>query len=48
MPRKKHPSKEIESALQELEKLGWKLIEGKGHCCGILRCPANDQASDQE
>jgi len=41
--RKKHTSKEIEGVLQELEKLGWNLIEGKGHCWGILRCPANDQ-----
>lgn len=43
MPRKRHTSKEIEGVLQELEKLGWKLIEEKGIVWGILRCPANDQ-----
>ena len=41
--RKKHTSKEIEAVILELEALGWSLIEGKGHCWGILRCPANDQ-----
>ena len=43
MPRKKHTSKEIEAVIQELEELGWDLIEGKGHAWGILRCPANDK-----
>jgi hypothetical protein len=36
-----YASKEIEGVLQELETLGWNLIEGKGHCWGILRCPAD-------
>ena len=43
MPRKKHTSKEIEAVIQELEALGWDLIDGKGHVWGILRCPANDK-----
>ena len=43
MPRKKHTSKEIEAVVQELEALGWDLIEGRGHVWGILRCPANDK-----
>ncbi|NDW01084.1 hypothetical protein [Salipiger sp. PrR002] len=43
MPRKKHTSKEIEAVIQELEALGWALVEGKGHAWGILRCPANDK-----
>ncbi len=36
MPRKKHTSKEIEAVIQELEELGWDLIEGKGHACPPL------------
>jgi len=30
MARKKHPSKDIENALQELESLGWQVEEAKG------------------
>lgn len=30
MARTKHPSKDIESALQELETLGWSVEEAKG------------------
>ena len=30
MARTKHPSKDIESALQELEALGWNVEEAKG------------------
>jgi hypothetical protein len=41
--RKRHTSKEIEKVIQELEALGWELIEGRGHAWGILRCPTNDQ-----
>lgn len=41
MSRKRHPSKEIEAVIQELEALGWTVIEGKGHAWGILRCPQN-------
>lgn len=44
MPRTKHPSKDIESALQELEALGWSVEEAKGrsaHSWGYVLCPAN-------
>jgi hypothetical protein len=44
MARKKHPSKDIESALQELEDLGWQVEEAKGrsaHSWGYVLCPAN-------
>lgn len=43
MSRKRHPSKKIEAALQELEARGWVVIEGKGHAWGLLRCPANSK-----
>ena len=43
MARKRHPSKEIEAMIQELEALGWAVIEGKGHAWGILRCPNNSK-----
>ncbi|TKA95418.1 hypothetical protein FAZ78_16925 [Cereibacter changlensis] len=43
MARNRHKSKEIETVLQELEALGWELVEGKGHAWGILRCPANSK-----
>ncbi len=39
--RGRHPSKEIELVLRELEALGWVLVKGKGHAWGLLRCPAN-------
>lgn len=44
MARTKHPSKDIESALQELEALGWSVEEAKGrsaHSWGYVLCPAN-------
>lgn len=43
MARKRHPSKEIEAMIQELEALGWAVIEGKGHAWGMLRCPNNSK-----
>ncbi|GGK30950.1 hypothetical protein [Salinarimonas ramus] len=42
MARKRHPSKEIEAVLEQLEALGWTVIEGKGHAWGLLRCPTNN------
>lgn len=45
MDRKKHPSKDIERALQELEALGWTVDEAKGrsaHSWGYVLCPANE------
>jgi len=44
MARTKHPSKDIESALHELEALGWSVEEAKGrsaHSWGYVLCPAN-------
>lgn len=44
MARTKHPSKDIETALQELEALGWSVEEAKGrsaHSWGYILCPAN-------
>lgn len=41
MPRKKHPDKEVEKALQYAESAGWTIIEGGGHAWGKLRCPFN-------
>lgn len=46
MARKKHPSKDIESALQEIEALGWTVEEAKGrsaHSWGYVLCPANEE-----
>jgi len=43
LARKTHKSKEIEAVLQELEALGWAVVEGKGHAWGVLRCPANSK-----
>jgi hypothetical protein len=37
----RHPKKEVEKVLQELEALGWTVVkrDGKGHAWGLLRCP---------
>jgi len=42
MARKRHPRKEIEAAIQYAEMQGWIVVEGRGHCWGVLRCPWND------
>ncbi|QKV18685.1 hypothetical protein [Oricola thermophila] len=41
MPRSRHPKKEVEAVLRELEALGWTVVRrhGKGHAWGLLRCP---------
>lgn len=43
MTRERHPKKEVEEVLRELEALGWTVVKrnGKGHAWGLLRCPAN-------
>ena len=43
MPRKRHKSKEIEAVLEELEAIGWTIVEGRGHAWGMLRCPTNSK-----
>jgi hypothetical protein len=39
--RGRHPKKEVEKVLVELEALGWTVVRrtGKGHAWGLLRCP---------
>ena len=41
MDRYRHPKKEVEKVLRELEGLGWtiQVRHGKGHAWGLLRCP---------
>jgi hypothetical protein len=41
MARRRHPKKEVERALQDLERLGWQVEVRKtsGHAWGLLRCP---------
>ena len=40
--RKKHPNKEIESAIAYAESMGWEVIARTGHAWGSLRCPSNN------
>lgn len=40
-PRRRHPKKDIEAALQAAEAAGWVVEEiHRGHRWGIARCPA--------
>ncbi|MCP4261225.1 MAG: hypothetical protein GY938_18945 [Ketobacter sp.] len=41
MKRSRHPSKDIEAALQEAEDQGWIVEVGGSHCWGKLKCPTN-------
>ena len=44
MPRKRHPNKQIDAALKELESAGWTVVEAKGrsaHSWGFVLCAAN-------
>ena len=44
MAGSRHPAKEIEAALREVEALGWLVEEAKGgnaHSWGSMKCPAN-------
>ena len=43
MSGKEHPNKEIRAAVQYALDAGWRLIEGRGHCWGMIRCPYNDR-----
>lgn len=40
--RSRHPKKDVEKVLCELEALGWTVdVRGGGHAWGLLRCPEN-------
>lgn len=39
MARPRHPSKEIEAAIQYAEAQGWTVELSKGHAWGRLLCP---------
>lgn len=41
MGRKRHPSKEIEAVLRELEGLKWTVEPATGHAWGLVRCSEN-------
>ena len=42
MPRKKHPNKEIEEALQYAEGNQWRIENSKGHPFAQMYCPFKD------
>ncbi len=42
MPRRSHPSKEVEDALRHAEAHGWRVVEGGSHAWGRIYCPFND------
>ncbi len=39
MPRKAHPKKDVEAALQYAESRGWRVDVGGGHAWGKTFCP---------
>lgn len=45
MSRARHPSKEIEQAIQYAERHGWTVEKstGSAHCWGQMLCPANNK-----
>lgn len=42
MPRKKHPKRDVENALQYAEAKGWRIEVGGSHAWGKMYCPHND------
>ena len=40
--RRKHPDKDIEAAIIEIESMGWQVKMSKGHSFAIAKCPYND------
>ncbi len=42
MSRRKHPTKEIEEALEYAELRGWRVVCGGSHAWGKMYCPFND------
>jgi hypothetical protein len=43
MPRPRHPSKEIEAAVQFAESAGWTVEISNGHAWGHLLCPQHSR-----
>ncbi|MGB8634275.1 MAG: hypothetical protein WCD36_03245 [Rhodanobacteraceae bacterium] len=43
MRRKRHPDKEVESALRYAEARGWRIEIGGGHAWGKMYCPNNSK-----
>ena len=41
--RARHPSKEIEAALDYAESHGWRVVPLKGYAWGKIQCPWNDR-----
>ncbi|MGD9425559.1 hypothetical protein ACLHDD_10470 [Pantoea sp. NSTU24] len=41
MARKRHPNKEIETALRYAESLGWLVVTSGHHAWGKMYCPKN-------
>ncbi|MEM7595795.1 MAG: hypothetical protein AAF383_30555 [Cyanobacteria bacterium P01_A01_bin.83] len=39
---KKHPNKEIRSALEYAKQKGWRVKQGGSHAWGKIYCPYND------
>jgi hypothetical protein len=44
LSRRRHPDKEVEAVLAELEEFGWTVVvRGSGHAWALLRCPYNSE-----
>lgn len=43
MTRPRHPKKEVEDVIKELEALGWRYVKGKSHVWGRLLCENADR-----
>lgn len=45
MSRRRHPERDVEIVLRELERRGWTVeLRGGGHAWGLLRCAWNSGA----
>lgn len=44
MPRKRHPDKDIEAALQHAEANDWRIEVGGSHAWGKIYCPSNSKS----
>ena len=48
MPRARHPKKEVEAALAELEDAGWTVApNASGHRWGVARCAESSRSGCQ-